>query len=53
MYAKLRRVETGLWASDDVEITSGLSEGELVVQFGQTLIDDGDLVNIVRGGEGM
>ena len=53
VYAKLRRVETGLRANDDVEITSGLNEGELVVQFGQTLLDDGDLVNIVRGGEGM
>ncbi len=51
--ARLRRVETGLSANDDVEITSGLTEGELVVLFGQTLLDDGDLVKIVRGGEGM
>ncbi len=51
--ARLRRIETGLRANDEVEVTSGLSEGELVVQFGQTLLDDGDPVNIVRGGEGM
>lgn len=53
MNARLRRVETGLRANDHVEIVSGLEEGELVVKFGQTLLSDGDLVKIVRGGEGM
>ena len=51
--ATLRYVETALVAGDEVEIISGLVEGELVVQFGQTLLNDGDLVKIVRGGEGM
>ena len=51
--AALRDVETALTAGDEVEIVSGLEEGELVVQFGQTLLNDGDLVKIVRGGEGM
>ncbi len=51
--ANLRKVETALIAGDEVEIVSGLEEGELVVQFGQTLLNDGDLVKIVRGGEGM
>jgi RND family efflux transporter MFP subunit len=51
--AELRKVETALIAGDEVEIVSGLDEGDLVVQFGQTLLSDGDLVKIVRGGEGM
>ena len=51
--AGLRNVETALTAGDEVEILSGLGEGEFVVQFGQTLLNDGDLVKIVRGGEGM
>jgi membrane fusion protein (multidrug efflux system) len=51
--ANLRKVETALIAGDEVEIVSGLEEGELVVQFGQTLLNDGDRVKIVRGGEGM
>lgn len=51
--AVLRDVETGLTTGDEVEIVSGLEEGELVIQFGQTLLNDGDLVKIVRGGEGM
>ena len=51
--ARLRSVETALISGDEIEILSGLSEGELVVQFGQTLLNDGDIVKIVRGGEGM
>ncbi|HER43857.1 MAG TPA: efflux RND transporter periplasmic adaptor subunit, partial [Candidatus Eisenbacteria bacterium] len=51
--ARLRDVETALVAGDEVEILSGLDEGDLVVEFGQTLLNDGDLVKIVRGGEGM
>jgi membrane fusion protein (multidrug efflux system) len=51
--ANLRKVETALIAGDEVEIVSGLEEGELVVQFGQTLLNNGDLIKIVRGGEGM
>jgi len=51
--AVLKDVKTALIAGDEVEIVSGLEEGELVVQFGQTLLSDGDLVKIVRGGEGM
>lgn len=50
--ARLREVETGLRTNDEVEIVSGLEESELVVQFGQTLLEDGDLVKVVRGGEG-
>ena len=48
LVARLRSVETGLRTSDEVEIISGLMEGDRVVQFGQTLLEDGDRVKIVR-----
>jgi RND family efflux transporter MFP subunit len=51
-FARLRAVETGLRTSDEVEILSGIEEGELVVEFGQTRLDDGDRVKIIAGGEG-
>jgi len=51
--ARLRNIETALIAGDEVEVLSGLDEGEFVVQFGQTLLSDQDLVKIVRGGEEM
>jgi RND family efflux transporter MFP subunit len=50
--ARLRTVETGLRTSDEVEIVSGLAVGDRVVEFGQTLLEDGSPVKIVRGGEG-
>jgi RND family efflux transporter MFP subunit len=50
LVAKLRPVETGLMTTDEVEITSGLATGDRVVEFGQTLLSDGDRVRIVRGG---
>jgi len=52
LVARLRAVGTGLRTSDEVEIASGLKEGDRVVEFGQTMIEDGDPVKIVRGGEG-
>ena len=45
------RSRSGLRTSDEVEIMSGLEDGDRVVRFGQTLLEDGDLVKIVRGGE--
>jgi membrane fusion protein (multidrug efflux system) len=50
---RLKRVETGLRTSDEVEITSGIEAGERVVEFGQSRLGDGDRVKIVSGGEGM
>jgi membrane fusion protein (multidrug efflux system) len=50
-YARLRSVETGLRSSDEVEVLSGVAEGERVVEFGKTRIDNGDLVKVIGGGE--
>ncbi|HMA76146.1 MAG TPA: efflux RND transporter periplasmic adaptor subunit [Candidatus Krumholzibacteriaceae bacterium] len=49
--AGLRKVEVGVITSKAVEITSGITEGETVVIFGQSDLDDEDRVKIVRGGE--
>ncbi len=51
LVARIRTVETGLRTTDEVEITSGLKSGDRVVEFGQTMLEDGSLVKIVRGGE--
>ncbi|MDD4856581.1 MAG: efflux RND transporter periplasmic adaptor subunit [Candidatus Krumholzibacteria bacterium] len=51
LFARLREVETGLRTTDEVEITSGLAAKARVVQFGQTLLSDGDRVRVVRGEE--
>jgi RND family efflux transporter MFP subunit len=48
----LRNVEPGLRTSDEVEIMSGVAEGERVVLFGQTRVEDGSLVKVVNAGEG-
>jgi membrane fusion protein (multidrug efflux system) len=50
-FARLRKVVPGLQTVDEVEIVSGLAGGERVVEFGQTLLEDGALVKIVREGE--
>ncbi len=50
--ARLRAVQPGLRTTDEVEIRSGVSAGDRVVLFGQTMLEDGDLVKIVKGGEG-
>ena len=50
-FARLRAVETGLRTSDEVEILSGIGNGEFVVEFGQSRLDDGDRVKIIAGGE--
>jgi len=51
LFARLREVKPGLRTTDEVEILDGVKAGDRVVQFGQTLVEDGDLVKIVRGGE--
>lgn len=51
LIARRRAVRMGLRTPDDVEIVSGLEDGARVVRFGQSLLDDGDRVKIVRGGE--
>ena len=48
---RYRAVETGYLGTDEAEILSGIDPGEKVVTFGQGLLKDGDLVNVV-GGEG-
>jgi RND family efflux transporter MFP subunit len=47
-FARLRDVTTGLRTTDEIEIMSGVKVGERVVEFGQTLLSDGDLIKIVR-----
>ena len=51
LVARQRAIRIGLSTPDEVEILSGLAEGDRVVRFGQTLLEDGDRVKIVRGGE--
>jgi len=51
LVARFRTVEPGLMTTDETEIKSGVSEGDRIVRFGQTTLDDGDIVKIVRGGE--
>jgi len=50
--ARLRDVRPGLRTTDDVEILSGLTEGESVVVFGQTRLEDGSLIKVISSGEG-
>lgn len=50
--SKLRIVEPGLRTSDEVEILSGITEGDKVVVFGQTRIEDGSFVKVINDGEG-
>ncbi len=42
-----RRVETGLAAGDQVEVLSGLAEGDIVVTKSGTFLRDGDAVRPV------
>jgi len=51
LVARQRAIRMGLRTPDEVEIVSGLEAGERVVRFGQTLIEDGDRVKIVRSRE--
>lgn len=48
--AHSRPVEIGLRHGDEVEITSGLRPGELVVRSGHMRLDPGVLVNILNNG---
>ena len=45
--AKLIHVETGAWYDGRIVITSGLEEGHRVITVGQSLVSEGDLVEIV------
>jgi len=51
LVARRREVAPGLRTTDEVEIVSGVAAGDRVVRFGQTLLEDGDPLKIVRGGE--
>ncbi len=51
LVARRRAIVMGLRTPDEVEIVSGLEDGSRVVRFGQSLLEDGDRVKIVRGGE--
>jgi membrane fusion protein (multidrug efflux system) len=42
-----RKIETGLNENNTFEVVSGVSEGELVVTMGNTLLKEGDLVKAV------
>ncbi|GAB5469516.1 MAG: efflux RND transporter periplasmic adaptor subunit [Rhodospirillales bacterium] len=44
-----RKVETGLYREDQVEILTGLEPGELVVTAGQVKLRDGSLVSLPEG----
>lgn len=46
-----QEVERGLVTTDETEIRSGVSAGDRVVLFGQSALESGDRVKIVRGGE--
>ncbi len=49
--ARRRTVDLGLGTTDTVEIRSGVSAGDMIVIFGQSNLEDGDRVKIVRGGK--
>ncbi len=46
-----RRIETGAVFGDRIEVTSGLSAGEVVVAKGAGFLKDGDLVNVAPAHE--
>ena len=48
--ALMREIQTGLVSSNDVEVLSGLMQGEKIVTIGQFDISDSTLVNIVEEG---
>ncbi|MFO7915280.1 MAG: efflux RND transporter periplasmic adaptor subunit [Candidatus Krumholzibacteriales bacterium] len=48
--AEQRIIETGVRTTDRTEVTSGLSAGEMVVKFGWSKLQDGDLIKPVKGG---
>ncbi len=47
--AHRRRVELGLEDDEYVEVTAGLSEGELVIESGADYVEDGTLVDVIEG----
>jgi RND family efflux transporter MFP subunit len=44
-----RTVDTGIEDGINIEIKSGVAEGEKVVTTGQSYLDDGDTVNVITG----
>ncbi len=49
--ARMVEVETGIENSSYIQILQGLSEGQQVIEKGNTLVDDGTKVRVVPGGE--
>jgi RND family efflux transporter MFP subunit len=49
--ARMRKVEPGLMTTDRAEIRAGVNAGDRIVLFGQSNLENGDRVKIVRGGE--
>lgn len=47
--ARRRPVEIGLEDAEHVEIRRGLSEGDVVVEFGAEYLEDGDRVQVIEG----
>ena len=43
-----RRVETGAVRGDAIEVTSGIHEGEMIVEKGAGFLRDGDVVSVAR-----
>jgi RND family efflux transporter MFP subunit len=48
-----RRIQTGAVLGPAIEVTDGLSAGELVVDKGAGFLKDGDLVNVVKPAESL
>lgn len=48
--AEIRNIETGVRTTDRSEVISGLSAGDMVVKFGWSKLQDGDLIKPVKGG---
>ena len=46
----IKEVKTGLDDGKKVEILEGLNEGEEIVSSGQNFLEDGQLINVVNGG---
>lgn len=46
--ARIKAVKTGIKVDDNIEIIDGLSEGDLIITKGQTLLSDGAKIRIIN-----
>jgi RND family efflux transporter MFP subunit len=49
--AREKEVEIGIQNTHNVEIVTGITEGETIITRGNTLVNEGTLVRVVAGGE--